>query len=303
MRDFKTNLRKIILTRSAAGRLQLVIAAANRVLGGIEPTPTQLAEQLQRIADEPDSIEPMLRQLLVSKSSIAVNLPALLAQTYGASDALPIVSLGTHCFTSSFLSRWQLKRWSGPFDWLFSSMPMVAHCLSDNFQTLLDPAFYTPVPMDQRRHGSMVNRVQHEYYRKEYHIEFVFNHHDVHLFDDHAYLVRCTARMRNLLDAIEPKVFMVATSYAPHSMSEAHSLASALRLRTRGARLLVFLVKPSQPGSMLLESLHREEDFEVYGFVPNSTLGPTAFAELLDEHAMARAVLRVCQICADPKVK
>ena len=62
-------------------------------------------------------------------------------------------ALGTHCFSSSFLRRLGVREWSGPFDWTFSSLPMVAHCVADDFKTFLDRSHYEPVPVDQRPNG------------------------------------------------------------------------------------------------------------------------------------------------------
>ena len=42
-----------------------------------------------------------------------------------------IMSIGSHCLTSATLKRSGLKRFSGPFDWIFSNLAMVADCIED----------------------------------------------------------------------------------------------------------------------------------------------------------------------------
>ena len=48
------------------------------------------------------------------------------------------VSLGERCYTSSLLKRNKLKKESYPFDWIFSNLDMILHCIFDNFETFLN---------------------------------------------------------------------------------------------------------------------------------------------------------------------
>ena len=55
------------------------------------------------------------------------------------------LSLGSLCAAAKFLQRHQLRAHAGPFDWVFSSPEMVAHCLDDDFAAFLDRTQYVPI--------------------------------------------------------------------------------------------------------------------------------------------------------------
>ena len=57
-----------------------------------------------------------------------------------------VLSIGPQCLTSNLLKRARLKAFSGPFDWIFSSLSMVADCIETNFADLLNVDFIKPVP-------------------------------------------------------------------------------------------------------------------------------------------------------------
>lgn len=54
-----------------------------------------------------------------------------------------VVSLGTRCFVAEVLRDAGLRRFACPFDWIYSSPEMVAHCLTNKFVTFLDPSQIT----------------------------------------------------------------------------------------------------------------------------------------------------------------
>jgi hypothetical protein len=54
-----------------------------------------------------------------------------------------VCSLGPRCHTASFLKRNHLKKASYPFDWIFSDIDMITHCLEDDFNIFLDKQYFT----------------------------------------------------------------------------------------------------------------------------------------------------------------
>ncbi|WP_317453914.1 DUF1796 family putative cysteine peptidase [Klebsiella quasipneumoniae] len=64
-------------------------------------------------------------------------------ETQGQWAVKHIVSLGSHCLTSWTLKKFNLKKISLPFDWIFSCPAMVIDCLRDDFQTFLDKNEYS----------------------------------------------------------------------------------------------------------------------------------------------------------------
>ncbi|EPY6699651.1 papain-like cysteine peptidase [Klebsiella quasipneumoniae] len=54
-------------------------------------------------------------------------------ETQGRLAVKHIVSPGSHCLTSWALKKFNLKKTSLPFDWIFSCPAMVIDCLWDDF--------------------------------------------------------------------------------------------------------------------------------------------------------------------------
>lgn len=202
-------------------------------------------------------------------------------------------ALGTHCFSSSFLRRLGVREWSGPFDWTFSSLPMVAHCIADDFKTFLDRSLYEPVPIDQRPNGPTVNRVQHRFYRDTFGVQFVFNHHDVHLDEGHAYIVRCVERFRAALNSPQRKVFLATCLMSATAVEQLRQVSEALQARTQNFRIVGFAIEPDALGALpAVEHLADEKHLVAWSYRPASPWGAVAFAEAIDESCMARIFVR-----------
>lgn len=112
-----------------------------------------------------------------------------------------ICSLGNRCHTAFMLKELKMKKASFPFDWIFSNLPMILHCLEDDFSTLLNKKYYTitdPTYYKQR----------HSYYEININ-EYTFNHHNPLNDKDHDYFKRCCKRFKNLLATTELKMFVI----------------------------------------------------------------------------------------------
>lgn len=103
--------------------------------------------------------------------------------------AFQIVSLGDHCLVAKYLSLFELRNCSYPFDWIQSSSVMVLDCLKNKFEAFLQ--------LDAEVvYSKMIGKE-------------VFCHHNVEKSLD--YHKRCVARFNNL-QHITNKAF-VATCY------------------------------------------------------------------------------------------
>ena len=246
---------------------------------------------------EPESSEiidlhlgaPSLRSLISDFLDSAEH--ATVAATRSARQQLPeasYLSLGTHCFSSALLRRLGVRHWSGPFDWTFCSLPMVAHCLADDFAAFLDRSQYEPVPVDARPNGPTVNRVQHRFYHSQFGVAFVFNHHDVHLDPGYDYMVRCVDRFREALRAPTPKVFLATLRQTETSLLELQHLAAVLRQQAGRFRLVAFLIDSDTSRPLpVARPLPGGDDFCAYRFSASSPWGAVAFADSIDETCMA----------------
>ena len=112
-----------------------------------------------------------------------------------------VCSLGPRCHTACLLKQNNLKKASYPFDWIFSNMDMVLHCLEDDFTIFLDNSYFT---INDYNSSSQ----QHSYYCKSP-SDHVFNHRNPLRDNDYNYYVRCVTRFKDLLKKQEPKMFIL----------------------------------------------------------------------------------------------
>lgn len=87
------------------------------------------------------------------------------------------VALGTFCHVASALRDTGLRRWTGPFDWIFSTPAMISACLADDFAAFLDPAQLASVAPAELAHGAK-RQGRHPVYEARYGLPPLFNHHD-----------------------------------------------------------------------------------------------------------------------------
>lgn len=244
------------------------------------------------LSQEPASISAILREHL-DRTEVASSWWAMTYRRTLPEFSTHIVSMGTHCFTSAMLARWGCRRWSGPFDWLFSSADVIAHCLEDDFQTFLNPAQYEPVPVELRAAGPSANRVHHRYYREAFGIEHLFNHHDVHLPEDYAHFVRAVDRFRRLLESRSPKLFLMTRWHQTTDVEDLERLRQILSTRTSNHHLMVVAVRDVQGAPAPSLKCEKElPDMSAWVYEPMSRWEPLRFPDLVDEAVLIRLVLR-----------
>lgn len=243
----------------------------------------------------PEAVSVFLSELLRSSESASRNGAMLLR----GGQPLPatLVSLGTHCFTSDFLRRQGLKNWSGPFDWIFSSIPMVAHCIADDFAMLLDPLFYRPTAVDERPDGAAFNLAHHAYYRTRFGVEHVFNHRDPTQPADYAYLQRCVDRFRQALRSPDEHLFVLHQRYSDQALADLRQLSRVLQQIGCGHRMIALLVDTSSGDSLIPRSqtIHHDAHLIAHRFNPVSTWQPLHFEDPIDEAALARLIRSGCR--------
>ena len=107
-----------------------------------------------------------------------------------------VCSLGTVCQSSQILKNNNFKKYSYPFDWIYSNCNNIIHCLEDNFNIFLDKSYYIDISL---------TTCGHSFYNKR-----MFNHHNpLTNKDNYNYYVRCVERFRQLLKQEEYKLFIM----------------------------------------------------------------------------------------------
>lgn len=132
------------------------------------------------------------------------------------------VPLGCRCCTASFLEKFQIRKFAGPFDWMFSCPRMVAHCLRDEFRSFLNPSLY--VLKDYRfdsigPEGQLLakprqrNLIGHQLYSDwmcGVGHGTLFNHRDpLHEEEDYKYMSRAVQRFQRILQSRDRKLFTI----------------------------------------------------------------------------------------------
>jgi hypothetical protein len=201
-----------------------------------------------------------------------------------------IISLGTHCFTSFLLKGFSLKSFSAPFDWLFSSPSMVAHCLNDGFETFLDARHYEPVPLERRRDGENVNKVDHAFYRDEHDIEFVFNHHNVHEEGDYQSMRRCVERFNRCAASDARKTYLLVRAESPTTDTDFETVAAAVEKNTTNGSLLYVAVSTLAEGLPMLTERAGNGKHKLITLNPSSAWNALTFSDVIDELAILKAV-------------
>lgn len=111
-----------------------------------------------------------------------------------------VVSLGSSCFCSTICKDAQLKRFSCPFDWIFSGVDVIIDCLYTDFEVFLDKTQYEAY-MDTCK-----SAIHKKYGR-------IFLHHDPRLSEDHDYFSRCVDRFKRICKSNSLNVMFLMTQY------------------------------------------------------------------------------------------
>ena len=52
------------------------------------------------------------------------------------------ICIGPYCITAHILKEYGKRKEAFPCDWIFSSLQMIEHCISDKFTTFLNSTYY-----------------------------------------------------------------------------------------------------------------------------------------------------------------
>lgn len=172
------------------------------------------------------------------------------------------ISLGSFCHAAAVIRQCGFRKFSGPFDWIFSSPEVTIHALQDNFEKYLDPAQYEPVPEDKRVVAD-ANLCDHRFYRDKFGLRHMFNHHLPTEPRDYSYLQRCVERFRSAIGDPAPKLFLLVT-HQPVTETRFQALIAALDAFSNEYLLLVirFFVGPES-------EFHNISDLNVVRFSHN----------------------------------
>ena len=204
-----------------------------------------------------------------------------------------LISLGTHCYTSYLLKGAGLKKYSCPFDWIFSSPGMVGHVINDDFNKFIDRKYFIST-QTVRTQGSKFEfkPVIHDYYRSEFKITNVFNHHNPQLTSDYNYFVRSIERFRKMLFSNENVMFIVCTKHTSKTLAEFKKLSEIiLKWRNQAVYLRYIAIEETTntlPSYDIVDGSF--DDFELIHFKASSKWEALSFENIIDDMALLTAI-------------
>lgn len=206
------------------------------------------------------------------------------------SSLMPVVGLGTLCLTSQTLKQMGLKKSSMPFDWIFSSPEMVEHAIRDDFKEFLDRGNLKSVPVELRPERHLY-RADNIFYRDNYGIKYIFNHHDPDWNDDdYNYFCRCVDRFRATRNGTERVLFLLFQhSFGKPDESQFPTYFSIAQLLKPHALLCVeaFHLGGDQPR---YEAVTRVANLEIGRFGYASSCNGLTFGSFADFDAITKVI-------------
>lgn len=198
-----------------------------------------------------------------------------------AAHDLSLISIGSRCTTCGALDAVGLRDKAYPFDWLYSSLPMVEHCLRDDFTEFLNPDQYEPVPVEARAKPS-IHCTQHRLYRDSFGVEHVFNHHEMPEALEH--FERAVTRFRQ---APNPHLIHISRHSGPQIIAQVEAVA-----RLTDAQVLAICIAPAEPGiSPGLIEAASGDGYMVYEMTTEAPLAALGFATAEDELAFGQILI------------
>lgn len=241
------------------------------------------SEQTSEICDSPtcDSVKIKEEQKIVSPLISLVRGERLI----NGKKVKHIASLGNHCLCSATLKDHGLKKYSLPFDWIFTHPGIVLDCLNDNFSLFLDKKHYHSLT-NERHDRDYEPGASHVYFENKYSTINTFNHRDVTQSEDYNYIVRTVERFRKLLTSDDGKIFMMITRPEYDLSNSFDKLRNRLNELTNNFHFIAIqLQDPTcKHNSLSIEKILDKENAELYNFTPSSIeKGGGRFRSRIDE--------------------
>lgn len=200
-----------------------------------------------------------------------------------------LASLGSFCLPGNIMRSHGLRRYSLPFDWIFSSPQMLIDCLTDDFAAFLDRRYYRSISESRWNAGA-----EHELYLERYGIPAVFAHRDPTREEDYLYLTRCVDRFRQLLRNRDPKLFLIM-GRPNHDLANGFPtvLETLSRITTRFVLLGIDVLDPTGDGQCALSRAAQIGSHSLYRYLPSSYHAEGAyFPDRVDDWNVLRLLYR-----------
>lgn len=138
---------------------------------------------------------------------------------------MEFISIGPYCESADIIKSFDLRKNAYPFDYIFSSLEMIKHCIDDRFTIFLDKTYHTPGVEYSTQHSFYSNYIDTEILRN-HHIFYnlpniannmtqreIFLHHNLFNNDIYSAFIRRCNRLLNLIDNNNEIVFVYYNRY------------------------------------------------------------------------------------------
>lgn len=157
-------------------------------------------------------------------------------------------SLGPKCHSAKILQYINKKKESYPFDWIYSNLPMITHCIKDKFRILMDKKYYVNPDLNLKMQT-------HTFYFPS--TITMFNHHNPLAKEDYEYYRRCISRFNTLLTSEKSKIFLYFSSETEDVKTYVNEFNSEFSKITKNYKFICMLYKKAQTRSYKIE-YHKE---------------------------------------------
>lgn len=196
-----------------------------------------------------------------------------------------IISMGDHCLTSFLLKKYKLKKYSLPFDWIFSNLDAVLHSIDDDFNTFLDNQYYQVAKTDDGHEAT-----HHTFYESNYAVRSpMFNHLDITQDEHYQYTLRSVQRFRRVLASEEAKLFIyIARPEEEVEDKLAHTVELLSKYTCNFQVIFIKLGNASQKFNEFQLTSKELNEHRYYFYQPVSQENGVIFDDPLDDIIMMR---------------
>lgn len=175
------------------------------------------------------------------------------------------ISIGPYCKTVELLKRYNLRLEAFPFDYIYSSLEMIKHCINDKFNIFLDKKYYTiGTDKNSNRHTFYCKMLDTDLllkhhikqgYNKNYKVSSgnLFNHHNL-LHNEETYnaFKRRCYRFMNIINQKSDKVNFVYFNKYTNNIDDLVEFSNYLKLYYENTFIIGIFQNKNDPSSKIL---------------------------------------------------
>lgn len=274
-----------------------IVTASYAELLAHPPDATVLRTYTESLANDAVTDFPLiLRHLNSSSTAGRVRVAAILRQIgrafseHGSDPVRPVVSLGTTAYTGWLLNAAGLLQGPQIFDTIAASPRMVAHCLDDDFATLLRADHHERTAGDAAAEAD-VPRWEHAWYRANFGVRSVFAGLDPTDAADRAAVLERIAALRSVAQTT-PATYVLVAPDTLHWEKGFAQVSRALHAYAPLTRLLYAVVRSAGPQRLPRSRVvFDEEEHALVEFTASTAWSPAGFASPLDDVTLLALVL------------